>query len=737
MKSRIRPLLAPATAGLLVAACGSDSAPPPASPGQFAPPPPPQTPTPTPTPSLDTPEYRRSNAATQVNILSVWGAGLSGAGVLVGVVDTGIDTGSPEFAGRIHASSRDVTGAGRSIQDEDGHGTFIAGVLAAARNNASIVGIAPEAQLAVMRGDRSGTCTTEKGCSFTDSSVAAGVNAATDAGARVINLSLGGSSGSLVLRQAFARAGAGGSILVIGAGNDAKDQIDPLPQSALQNGNRDTIIVVGAATAARDIASFSNRAGAAASNYLLAPGQSIRAFDQTGGEFLVSGTSIAAPTVAGAVALMAQAFPNLTSAQIVDLLLRTADDLGAPGVDPVYGRGLLNIGRAFAPQGPTLLAATALPVSTTTNGTLGAPLGDGVSFRMALGEVEIADGYGRRYGLVIGETLAPAGAGRIGAALAQTGTVVSGFRLGRAGLRLGFTGVRRAALPGLPAFADPDIHLGEAQRGMGPFSARAARLGDGAIDLQAGALRFAAGTGLAAPHLPGAVAGPGLATADAVAGLAFAEGRQVLAGARLGPIDLAIGHRVDGDPVPGLPKARGAGVSESVSAAAALSHGPARLSLHLAQGDEEGSLLGTRLSPAFGLSGGSSRAAGAALDLALGPVHLRGAFRQGWYEALVAPGALLLGSEGLITRAHSASASLDLGQGRVFIAHAAPEAVRGGGFRLADGSLAPLGVHAREQAFEAGYLKGPLALSLFMRDDAGNRAGLLDAGVALRLSTDF
>lgn len=735
MKSRGWKPIASASCALALAACGGDS-PPPASPGQFAPPPP-TTPTPTPTPTLDTPEYRRSNAATQTNILSVWGAGISGAGVLVGVVDTGIDLGSPEFTGRIHPSSRDVTGSGRSVQDVDGHGTFVAGVLAAARNNSSIVGIAPETQLAVMRGDRSGTCTTQEGCRFTDSSVAAGINAATDAGSKVINLSLGGSSGSLVLRQAFARAGTQGSILVIGAGNDGRDQIDPLPQSALQNGNRDTIIVVGAASNSRDIASFSNRAGTAANHFILAPGQSIRAFDHTGSEFLVSGTSIAAPTVAGAVALMAQAFPNLTTAQIVDLILRTADDLGAPGPDPIYGRGLLNIGRAFAPQGPTTLAATALPVSTTANGALGAPLGDGASFRLALGEVEIKDSFGRRYGLRIGETLQVAGAARLGAALVQAPVVTTGFAVQASGIRMGFAGALRAAVPGLPAFADPEVHLGEAHRGMGPFSYQAARLGDGAIDLSAGPLRFAAGTGLAAPLMPGAMAGPGMVTPDAVAGLAFSSGRQMLAGARLGAVDLAIGHRVEGEPIPGAPDARGAGASRSVSVAASMVRGPARFSLHMADVDEDGGLLGTRLSPAFGLVGGSSLALGAALDLELGPVLLRGAFRQGWHQARLLEGGLIAASEELVSRAHSVSASLPVGRGAWFVAHAAPEAVRNGGFRLGDGSFGSLATLAREHAFEAGYARGPLTFSLFARDEAGNRAGLSDQGAVVRLSTDF
>ena len=70
----------------------------------------------------------------------------------------------------------------------------------------------------------------------------------------------------------------------------------------------------------------------------------------------------AAPQVAGAVALLAQAFHNLSGAQIVNLLLSSARDAGDAGTDPVYGRGILDIGRAFAPQGSTALAGTSVAV---------------------------------------------------------------------------------------------------------------------------------------------------------------------------------------------------------------------------------------------------------------------------------------------------------------------------------------------------------------------------------------
>ena len=104
------------------------------------------------------------------------------------------------------------------------------------------------------------------------------------------------------------------------------------------------------------ISTFSNRAGSGAAYTLMALGFKDQAPDNTGTQFLWNGTSFSAPTVSGAVALMAQAFPNLTGKQIVSILFQTADDLGAPGVDSIYGNGRLDIQRAFQPIGTTSLA---------------------------------------------------------------------------------------------------------------------------------------------------------------------------------------------------------------------------------------------------------------------------------------------------------------------------------------------------------------------------------------------
>jgi hypothetical protein len=716
-------------------ACASGGSGPPLASAPVELPPPPPAPPPA-GGSFDTPEYRRSSAATQSNLLSVWNAGLTGAGVTVGIVDSGIAQASAEFAGRIHPASRDVTGANRGIGDEDGHGTAVAAVIGAARNGVSIVGIAPEARLAVMRGDRAGTCAAESGCKFTDSSVAAGVNAATDAGARVINISLGGSPGSATLRAAWQRATSAGAVLVIGAGNDSSAEVDPLPRSALNAGNSANIIVVGAANANRDIASFSNRAGSAASNFLLAPGQSIRTFVETGQEFLFSGTSLAAPAVSGAVALLAQAFPNLTGAQIVELLLRNADDLGAPGPDPIYGWGLLNIGRAFAPSGTTVLAGTRVAVSLVNNGALGAPMGPGAGFAAGIGDVGITDAYGRTYGLRIGDTLRAASPARLGPALLAASIQRSGLSLPAGRLALRLDGAVPRTLPGLAPGADIDAHLGLAQKGMGPFSGTASRFADGGVLVRAGPFQVAAGSGLAAPLLPGEGGADGLVARDA---LGFGAGRiagRLSAGVAGGGFELAVARTVadaGAAAVAGLPT----GVRvERTGMGMAFSRDRLRLGLTAGVEREDGAFLGSRLSPVFGLTGGSGRYLGVCADAILGPLDLRASALQGWHRA-EAGGGLLAGSDGIETFAWSIHAGAPLGPGRLSLDVAGPQGVVAGAFDLAAGGKAGLALTAREVAVEAGYALGPLSLSAFVRNNAGHRAGLLDSGAAVRFQTRF
>lgn len=343
-------------------------------------------------------EYLASAGLEVLRASSAYASGATGDGVVVGVVDTGIDVDHPEFAGAIHTNSIDiVSGTAASLDDPDGHGTAVAGVIAARRNDALAHGVAFDAGLLVIRADVPGSCAT--GCGFDPLHVARATDHAVDHGARVINYSIGG-SGTLdgEIGDALRRAVDAGRIVVIAAGNDGGDEpIFPAVFAGTAEA-RGRGIAVGALGVGGALASFSNKAGSTKEYFLVAPGVGILAPAPGGGAALVSGTSFAAPHVTGAVALILDAAPFLGAEEVVELLLDTATDLGAPGTDEVYGRGLLNLAAALAPQGPLTV-----PLEASVDGA-GAPLletrlrlGGAFGAGPSLGRAIFLDGYGRPY----------------------------------------------------------------------------------------------------------------------------------------------------------------------------------------------------------------------------------------------------------------------------------------------------------------------------------------------------
>ena len=328
------------------------------------------------------------------------------------MIDSGINPTLAEFAGRIDPASGDVAGS-RGVSDEDGHGTAVTAIAAGARNDAHNIGIAYNATILSFRADTPGTCVEigeNMGCKFTDESIALGIDAARVAGAKVINLSLGGDPARQVLLNAIGRAASAGIVIVISAGNDGEDaakggNADPFALSAAQAHPGHVIIAGGLGTNLTDLATFSNRAGAGQQNYLAALGRAVRTIDHTGDGFLYSGTSFAAPIISGAAALMAQAFPNLTGQQIIDILFRSADELGAAGTDATFGRGRLNIQRAFQPLGTSTLAGTSTAVTgQSLAGSLPAAAGHGALSAGKFGTI-ILDGYSRAFALDLVKSL--------------------------------------------------------------------------------------------------------------------------------------------------------------------------------------------------------------------------------------------------------------------------------------------------------------------------------------------
>ena len=742
-------LLLVGSLGLPLAACGGAGGPAPAplssTPAAVTPPPPP-TPTPNPAINYDTAEYRRSTAPVQSGAITAWQAGATGSGVTIGFIDSGINASSPEFAGRIASASRDVSGQGRSVQDVSGHGTAVAAVAAAGRNESGILGVAFAATIAAFRADN-GQC--NDGCSYTDSAIAAGLDAAVGAGARVVNISLGGSSASPALRNSFNRTVNAGTVIVISAGNDGEAQPDPLPVAAVNATGSGNIIIVGSIDSSGAMSSFSNRAGLAQANFLVAVGEGVRSFDQTGQAFLYSGTSFAAPTVSGAVALLAQAFPNLTGTRIAEILFTTADDLGAPGTDPVFGRGRLNITRAMSPIGQTSLAGTAVPVSPLAAGSLGSAMGNGLSTGSGLRAVPIMDAFDRAYTVALGSTMRPAPAGRLAGRLESARLETTETSLADGGItgRLALRAVPFRERVAADSFRDtdtPEAHLGFAQRGVDRLAAARNPLRETRLALRKGSagLTFASGR-LAGDVLPGAAIG-GFVAEDGLSaeeGTGTAGRQLVMADLSRGRLTMAFGAESRRILLPSVLGLGNTARQDRLLMAAAWGQGPLQLALQAADVQDAGALLGTRLDPSFGLLGGRTQTLGGAATLGSGGYSLRLAGTQGWVSPATSGAGLLRADGALRTQGWSATATLPMGPGLVSARMAQPLAVTAGQFLLANGTPVAAGVTAREQVMELGFdtalFGSPLSLAAYQRRNAGNLPGLSDRGAALTWRTAF
>ena len=402
----------------LVSACGGGggsvaSAPPAPTPTPAPAPAPTPTPTPTPAAVFETDEYEFSDGPAYHGAIAAWQVGATGEGVTIGVVDSGIDTDNPEFAGRISSASADVAGS-RTVDDEDGHGTMVALVAAAARDNYGILGIAWESTVMALRADAPGTCAAADGCEFYHSDIAEGINRAVDRGAKVINLSLGGTAPSTAVQEAVQRASAAGIVVVVSAGNtDDSFEFDPAQPDPFASGLRQAgagnVIIAGSVGKSDQLSDFSHLAGSEANWFLSALGEDVCCVYEDGElstytdgsgttyVFVASGTSFAAPQIAGAAALLLQAFPNLTGQEVDSLLLETARDAGDPGVDAQYGQGILDIAAAFEPQGTTALAGSSAQMALAdTSIVTSQAMGDAAGGNASLQAI-VLDRYKRAY----------------------------------------------------------------------------------------------------------------------------------------------------------------------------------------------------------------------------------------------------------------------------------------------------------------------------------------------------
>lgn len=346
-----------------------------------------------------------------------WDGVARGEGVIVGVVDSGIDLDHKEFTGRIlpgtcfGTSICGVSGAMLGgdpgiYSNQKTHGTHVAGIAAG-----TTVGLATAAQLLPVK-----VCDTYS--SSCPGNVDAGVVWASRHGAKVINVSLGGSGLYQADIDAAIRAIGNGSLLSVAAGNagNSRPVSGFFGGAALKDGIRGAMIVVGATGLDNKLASFSQVPGSTCElhggvNYcmrdyfVVAPGQGIKSSVGGGGYGTMSGTSMATPYVSGVVALIKGQWPTLTPFQVADIIFKTALDLGAPGPDDVYGRGAVDVAKAMSPVGgPAVIAATSGTTVSTATGPTGVlattatgVLSAGLAQSALLKSVLVVDAYGRDF----------------------------------------------------------------------------------------------------------------------------------------------------------------------------------------------------------------------------------------------------------------------------------------------------------------------------------------------------
>jgi subtilisin family serine protease len=280
------------------------------------------------------------------------------AGVTIAVVDTGADLSAPDLSAKAPLA-HDVRTGSEDVRDGNGHGTFVASLAAGSSSNGDgIAGFGGEAKLIVVRaGTSDGT--------FTDVDEAAGIVYAVDHGAKIVNLSLGGTSTSSTERRALEYATAHGVLLVAAAGND-RQHGNPLeyPAALLQPAGSDGAGGTGLSVAASGPdgrpAPFSNTGSYIS---LAAPGVDVLgavsalsspadyprtqlAGAREGLYGFASGTSFATPEVSGAAALVWAANPALTAADVTRILKQTASGLGTWTKE--LGYGVIDVSAAVA-----------------------------------------------------------------------------------------------------------------------------------------------------------------------------------------------------------------------------------------------------------------------------------------------------------------------------------------------------------------------------------------------------
>ena len=397
-----------------------------------------------------TQEYNNQAGLAQINANDANALGWIGTDIKVAVLDTGVNILHPDLRDNIASGGYDYINGTSSVTDTDTtnyHGTHVAGIIAAEKNDFGIRGVAHNAKILPFAVIGSGA---------SQNAIVDAMSVARNQGAQVMNGSYGPSTAAtqvfeaegaqLFWDQALAEADAykaaadNGMILVFAAGNEfgvgadtiaahptgggflpfikpananialgqagayrklnSDDSISVL--NADYSGLEPRLIAAVAVDGSNVIASYSNHCGVAADWCLAAPGNNITSTSSSNTYGALSGTSFAAPHIAGAIAVLLDQHPELTPAQVVNLLKVTATDLGVAGVDSIYGHGLVDLNAATASVGPFSLSLGSHivgPSAMLSNSTMhfSPAFGGSVSKALAATEVGVLDAYTRNF----------------------------------------------------------------------------------------------------------------------------------------------------------------------------------------------------------------------------------------------------------------------------------------------------------------------------------------------------
>lgn len=275
---------------------------------------------------------------TKIEAPAAWDIATGSSSVTIAILDTGVDLLHPDLSGKL-ASGYDFANDDSNPQDDHGHGTHVAGIAAARTNNGTgVAGLSWDAKIMPVK------VLNDRGSGEYED-VANGIIYAVNNGAGIINLSLGGSAYSSVLKDAVKYAHDLGCVIAAAAGNN---------NSSVSYPARYPEVIAVAATDSNDQrASFSNYGPEID---IAAPGVNIRSTHWWGSSTYgwLSGTSQASPHVAGLAALVWSVNPGLNNTQVESIIKQTADDLGAAGRDNYYGFGRINARRALKATAPAL-----------------------------------------------------------------------------------------------------------------------------------------------------------------------------------------------------------------------------------------------------------------------------------------------------------------------------------------------------------------------------------------------